>query len=251
MANTGTASRSALTRSAAVDTSEKVRGTASLRDGGWVSVQGVVLVARAGRNSPSCQRARVQHRSASRFRYGTTWLPGSSQPTVVAVTDSRSARRTIVRARSSAAATRFSPGSANSVGGSKRAVMSSMTRLERGDHLRGDERGAGRQLVAVVRRGRQLRADDEELTLQPDEQLVELAAGLALGPRETQRGNRFVGRAVGRGARRVLRDPAAVQQPGAAVVALARVDLHLRRSLRPEPRDSTSGVPSPPGPARP
>ena len=57
------------------------------------------------------------------------------------------------------------------------------------------------------------------------EQVVELGATLGLGPGEAQRGDRFVDRAVRVGARRVLAHTSAVQQPRAAVVALARVDL--------------------------
>ena len=51
-------------------------------------------------------------------------------------TASRSARRTTVRARSSAAATRFSPGTVKSLGMSKRSSRSSIPRLERGHHVR-------------------------------------------------------------------------------------------------------------------
>ena len=170
-AKTGTASRSALTRSAAVDTSEKVRGTGSLRRGSG-GFRTVVRRARAGRNSPSCQRASVQHRSASRFRYGTTWLSGSSQPTVVAVT------RLALGAPHDRAGEVERGGDPVLAGqhelGRRLEALGDVVddRFERGDHLRGDERGAGGQLRAVVGRGRELRADDEQLALQPDEQLV-------------------------------------------------------------------------------
>ena len=95
----------------------------------------------------------------------------------------------------------------------------------------------GVSLCALLRRGRELGAHHEQLALQPHEQLVELRAAFGLGPGEPERRHGFVDRAVGVGAGRVLADAAAVQQSGAAVVALARVDLrsHPARSLRPRP----------------
>ena len=75
------------------------------------------------------------------------------------------------------------------------------------------------------RRGRELGADDEQLALEPDEELAELGVRLALGPGETERGHGLVGGAVRLGAGTVLGDAAAVEEPGGAVVAGACVDL--------------------------
>ena len=96
-------------------------------------------------------------------------------------------------------------------------------RLERLDHALGDERDLGRELGAVLRRGRELGADDEQLALEPDQELVELGPALGLGTRQPERRHRFVDRAVGIGAERVLGDPSSVQQAGRAVVTRARV----------------------------
>lgn len=60
-------------------------------------------------------------KSDNRFRYGTT-----NEPSTGSATANRSARRTTVRARSSPAATRFSPGTVKSLGMSKRARRSSI-----------------------------------------------------------------------------------------------------------------------------
>ena len=78
--------------------------------------------------------------------------------------------------------------------------MSSMTGSSAVDHLGGDERDAGLELRAVLGRGRELGADDEQLALQPHQQLVELGAALGLGAGEAERGHRFVDRAVRVGA---------------------------------------------------
>ena len=102
-------------------------------------------------------------------------------------------------------------------------------RLEPLDHPRGDERDLGLQLGAVLGRGRELRADDEQLALQLHEQLGEVRVGVDLGPGQAQRAHGLVDRAVGLGADFVLADPAAEQEAGRAVVAGARVDLHPRR----------------------
>jgi hypothetical protein len=73
------------------------------------------------RCSPSCHRAMAHKRSESRFRYiGTRESTGGS------LTAMRSERRTMVRAKSRAAATRFSPGMVKSVGMSKRLSRSSI-----------------------------------------------------------------------------------------------------------------------------
>ena len=48
------------------------------------------------------------------------------------------------------------------------------------------------------------------------------------GAREAERGRRLVDRAIGLGSAAVLGHPTAVPQPRGAVVALARVDLHVR-----------------------
>lgn len=77
---------------------------------------------RTARLVPSCQRAIVHSKSDSRLRYGTTCDGGGA-----AARDCTSARRTTVRATSSHAATRFPPGTTNSVGGSNRAERASIT----------------------------------------------------------------------------------------------------------------------------
>src|SRR5262249_50728684 len=76
---------------------------------------------RDGNEVPSCQRAIVHSRSERRLRYGTTY-----ESSVAATSAWRSARRTTVRATSSKAAMRFSPGTTNSVGGSNRADSASI-----------------------------------------------------------------------------------------------------------------------------
>ena len=159
-----------------------------------------LLAARTGRKLPSCQRASVYTRSARRFRYGMTWL-STSQPSCAATTVSRSARRTTVRATSSAAATRFSPGSTNSCGAveARRDVVDDG--LEARHHLARHERHTGLELRPVRRRGRELGAHDEQLALEPDEQLVELRTLLGFGPRDAERGDRLVDGPVRRSAR--------------------------------------------------
>ena len=87
---TGTASSSAATRSAGVVTTEKVSGTGPPEIGGRSVRSGSVGSARTGRKVPSCQRASVYTRSASRLRYGTTWL--SVEPAVVAAATHRARR---------------------------------------------------------------------------------------------------------------------------------------------------------------
>ena len=122
-------------------------------------------------------------RSARRFRYGTTWLTdGSSQPAVVAATASRSARRTTVRATSSAAATRVSPGKHELLRRLEAVGDVVDDRLQRRHHLGGHPRDAVVELVPVRGLGRQLGAHHEQLALEADQQGVELAAPLGLGP---------------------------------------------------------------------
>ena len=79
---------------------------------------------------------------------------------------------------------------------------------------------------AVLGRGRELGADDEQLALQLHQQLVQLGVGIDLGPGQAQRAHGLVDRAVGLGPDVVLADPTAVEETGRAVVAGARVDLH-------------------------
>ena len=95
----------------------------------------------------------------------------------------------------------------------------------------------GSSFAAVLGRGRELGADDEQLALQPDEQLVELGAALGLGTGEPERRDRFVDRAVRVGAGGVLADASAVQETGGAVVTRARVDLR-----EPCAAESTTGA---------
>ena len=81
-----------------------------------------LLALASSKCSPSCQRAMVHTRSESRLRYGIT-----KESTRPAATASRSARRTVVRATSSDAATRFWPGTTNSVGMAKVSVNRSIS----------------------------------------------------------------------------------------------------------------------------
>ena len=123
----------------------------------------------------SAARASTHSRSASRFRYGSKWGPGIN-PSDPSVTARRSARRTIVRASSSAAL----------VGGLARddelASASSMWRLglaehrlEALDHRRDDARHAVLVAIPRVRRGRQLGGRDEQLALEPEDDRGQLA----------------------------------------------------------------------------
>ena len=160
----------------------------------------------------------------------------SSQPSRVAATARRSARRTTARATSRAAATRFSPGSTNSVGGSKRVGHVVDDRLERVDHRLGRERDAGLQLARGSRarwRARRPTTKSSRWRRTSSSSSSEPRSVSARARPSSDTASSTAPYAVGSGA--VLADPAAVEQSGGAVVALARVDLrsHLRRSLRP------------------
>ena len=79
---------------------------------------------------------------------------------------------------------------------------------------------------------RQLGADDEQLALEPEDELGEarlgpVGGGADRGPCQAERRDGLIGRAVGIGPQIRLADPvAAEQQPGGPGVALARVDAH-------------------------
>ena len=53
------------------------------------------------------------------------------------------------------------------------------------DHAGGHERDVGLELAAVLRRGRELGADDEQLALQPHAAAVQLAVALGDSARAT------------------------------------------------------------------
>src|SRR5439155_1985455 len=100
-------------------------------------------------------------------------------------------------------------------------------RLEPRHHVGGDERHLGLQLAAILRCGRELGADDEQLALQLHEQLVQLRIGIDLGPRQAQRAHGLVDGSVRLGPDVVLADPTSVQETGGSVVAGARIVLHV------------------------
>ena len=112
-------------------------------------------------SAPSCTRGRrggsdTARRSCRRRAIRHAWPRRAA----------RSARRTIARARSSAAATRFSPGNTNSVGGFVSRGQVVDDRLEPADHRLAHERDFGFQLGTVRGRGREFGAGNEELALQ-------------------------------------------------------------------------------------
>ena len=92
------------------------------------------------------------------------------------------------------------------------------------DHRVVDARDADLQLVPVVSTRRELGADDEQFALHLQHEVVHLT--LEVGARETQRTARLIDGAVRGGPQVMLVDPAAVEQPCRAVVALLRVHLH-------------------------
>src|SRR5205085_10141474 len=104
--------------------------------------------------------------------------------------------------------------------------------LEPVDHLLGYARDPGLQPVVGLRCGGQLGSGYEQLVLDPQDVLVELGAPLGGRAAEAERGCRFVDRPVGLGPPGELRHSAPVPEAGAAVVALACVDLDHRYSSR-------------------
>ena len=157
-----------------------------------------------------------------------------------------------MRARSSAAASRFSPGSTNSWGGSKRVVTSSMTGSSAVTISAVTRETPGSSFAALGGVGGELRTDDEQLALEPDEQLVELRAPFLVGPGRGRARRRPRRRRRTPPDRRVsFVDPSAVEQPGRAVVTGARVHLPgrvgvMRRSVEDASEYAVGRCPSPP-----
>ena len=113
-----------------------------------------------------------------------------------------------------------------------RAFRRAQHLVEAVDHLARDARDAVLLLRASVGVGRELRADREQLALEPQQQLAEAAdvgrqdavlrLHAELGAREAEGRDGLVDRAVGLGPQVVLADAvAAEQEPGAAIVAAA------------------------------
>ena len=148
LARSGTASRSAATRSAAVvDDGEREGhgGSGGSRD--RVSGIGSGSV-RTGRNVPFLPAGERVHEIGEPVEVRHDLAVGRASRACAAATACRSARRTTVRATSSAAATRFSPGQ-HELGGRLVARGDVVDdRLERVDHLVGGERDAGRRACA-------------------------------------------------------------------------------------------------------
>ena len=121
---------------------------------------------------PLLDRANSQHRSERRLRYGTTCEPSPSP----SLTARRSARRTMVRATSSAALGATLAWH-DELGRHRTGRLELVnTALESIDHLRGDERHAGSELAPVARRCRDLCHEDPEPPLEADQLVVELRA---------------------------------------------------------------------------
>src|SRR5438093_6188651 len=97
-------------------------------------------------------------------------------------------------------------------------------RLQRRDHLGGDELDARAQPVSVLRGGGELGAHDEQLALEAEQDLLELPAALCLGARQPEHGAGLVDRAVGIGPGRVLADASAVEEARGAIVTGTRID---------------------------
>jgi hypothetical protein len=98
--------------------------------------------------------------------------------------------------------------------------------LEAVDHLL---RHGGRtrlELAAVLRQRRQLGHQHPQVAEDPHQHVVELTGGV--GARQADHRLGLVDAAVRGGQLGVLGDPAAVEQPGRAVVARLRVHLHAR-----------------------
>ena len=143
------------------------------------------------------------------------------------VTTSRSARRQMVRARWQWAADRLPPGSMKSFSGGRSALNPSSCDFEAFDI------GVGNRGVAG---NAQFAAQIEHLVLHRDQHLAHRIGNLASQDQADRRVG-LVHRAVGGDARRVLGNPRAVAQAGAAVIAGAGVDLrkpvaHRSRALR-------------------
>ena len=139
-----------------------------------------------------------------------------------------------VRLTSRAAERRLAPGTMNSRGISTADSASREDVLERAEHRLVDARLAVAQPVPGLGVGGQLRAGHEQLALQLRSVAPRPARGLRqppgnarrsdLGARDAEAGDGLVDAAVGLGARVVLGDATAVEQPGGAVIALAGGD---------------------------
>ena len=180
----------------------------------------------AGSASPSCQRAMVHSKSERRLRYGTTREGGGA-----AESAARSARRTTVRPRSRYAATLVLTGKHELLGllEPRRQVVDE--RLEPIDHDLAHARLPRRELVAVLGSGRELGHEHVHVALEAHQHLVELAASFGFDARDAEDGLRLVDHAVRARLVGVLAHSSAVEEPGRAVIALLRVDLHPPRSL--------------------
>jgi hypothetical protein len=121
------------------------------------------------------------------------------------------------------------------------------------DHRLGHARPAVLESVPRVRRRGELRADDEQLALEAQDQLREAAQARGqradpafdaeVRPGQPERGDGLVDRAVGLGARVVLGDPRpAVQQARGAVVAARTNAAAAGPEDKAEPRPGASAL---------
>src|SRR5579884_401177 len=221
-ANTGTTRRSAETRSAGVFVARSLMGTgrSSVR---WLS--GAVGTGRAVLALLPARQRVHEIREAVEVGHDVTALQPAGGRGADALTlgpaDDRA--REVARGRDAVLARQHEL--AGRVEAARDVVDDG---FERADHLVRHERDAGRELRPVGRLGGELRADDEELALEPHQQVEQLRPALALRAREPECRHRLVHRAVRGGPDGVLQDAPAVEQSGRTVVALARVHLHVR-----------------------
>ena len=129
---------------------------------------------RCADSARSAARAKTQTRSARRLRYGIRSVAGHVARRG-SVTARRSARRRIVRASSSAALVGVSPGTTNSLGISMLASSSRRSPRRPRPSLGRDPGLAVLEAVPGVGVGGQLRADDEQLALEAQDQVAEAA----------------------------------------------------------------------------
>ena len=176
---------------------------------------------RAGRRWPPAPRpARPRGRGSRAGRRGGSGREGRGRrrwpaSSAARVTVRRSARRTIVRASSSAALTRVSPGTTNSRGQLDRAPRPrAAARPARRPSPRDTRVTPSCWLVARVGVGRQLRADHEQLALEAQDQRRPGRRGSATGRRTapSRRARRGRGRAPRR-PRRPCRRPRCAGRP--------------------------------------